>query len=353
MKTSGAGTAEHYEGERQESEDDNTCIERVLAGTEPNKDDIFVIKTKIASDKFSYKAFVYNGSAWAAMDGNYNAGNVYFDKDLMTTSAIGNITLDNGQATVSAAGKNLNEVWNAIFVKEQNPTATQPAVTLNTPQNKAYEVGTTVTPTYTATLSAGSYTYGPATGITASTWEVTDTNKGSKSTASGSFDEFTVQDDTNYTITAKATYPDGATPVTNLGNEYEAAKIKAGSATKTSGKITGFRNSFYGTTDDKEPITSDTIRGLTASGKALANGGTFNVTIPVGAMRVIIAYPATLREINSVLDVNGLNAEIKSGFTQQSVDVEGANKAAAKPYRVYVMEYAKANDTPNTYKVTI
>ena len=35
LKTSGAGTAEHYEGERQESEDDNTCIERVLAGTEP------------------------------------------------------------------------------------------------------------------------------------------------------------------------------------------------------------------------------------------------------------------------------------------------------------------------------
>jgi hypothetical protein len=41
------------------------------------------------------------------MDGNYNAENVYFDEDLITTSAVGNITLTNGSATIAAAGKNL------------------------------------------------------------------------------------------------------------------------------------------------------------------------------------------------------------------------------------------------------
>nr|DAP41131.1 MAG TPA: hypothetical protein [Caudoviricetes sp.] len=58
------------------------------------------------------------------MDGNYNAENVYFDEDLMTTSAIGNITLSNGQATIPAVGKNLKEVFQTIFVKESNPTIT-------------------------------------------------------------------------------------------------------------------------------------------------------------------------------------------------------------------------------------
>lgn len=40
-----------------------------------------------------------------------------------------------------------------------------------------YEVGTDVTPQYSAVLNAGSYTYGPATGITASSLEVTNTVK--------------------------------------------------------------------------------------------------------------------------------------------------------------------------------
>jgi len=43
---------------------------------------------------------------------------VIFSEDLTTTSAIGNIKLTNGQATIPAAGKNLVEVWNTIFVKE-------------------------------------------------------------------------------------------------------------------------------------------------------------------------------------------------------------------------------------------
>ena len=49
------------------------------------------------------------------MDGNYNAENVYFDEDLMTTTAVGVIKLTNGQATIPAAGKNLKEVFNTIF----------------------------------------------------------------------------------------------------------------------------------------------------------------------------------------------------------------------------------------------
>ena len=347
-------TATHYEGTRVGDETDNEVIVRVLAGATPKKDDIFIVKTLISGDKYSFTAYVYNGTAWVAMDGNYNAESVYFDEDLVTTSAIGNITLTNGQATIPSTGKNLKEVFNAIFVQEKNPTITQPSVNLTFAQAGAYEVGTSVTPSYSASLNPGSYQYGPATGVTATAWAISDTASHSASTASGEFDPVVVADGTNYTITAQATHGAGATPKTNVGNDYASGAIQAGTKSKTSSAITGYRNSFYGTVTNKDSVTSAVVRALAGkSGKALTNGATFNVSIPVGALRVIIAYPATLRDVSSIQDVNGMSAEIKSGFTKTTVQVEGANGATAIDYKVYTMDFANANDTANTYKVTI
>ena len=176
-----------------------------------------------------------------------------------------------------------------------------------------------------------------------------------KDTASGSFDELTVGDATSYAITATATHGEGAVPVTNLGNEYAAGKIAAGNKSKATGKITGYRNSFYGTLEAKDgEVNSALVRGLSGkSGKALAAGNSFNLAIPVGAIRVVFAYPATLRDVSSVQDVNGMNAEVKTAFTKTVVSVEGANGYQAIDYKVYVMDMANANDTANTYKVTI
>lgn len=294
------------------------------------------------------------GGGGSAEVESLDAEKVYFSKDLITTCAIGNIKLTNGQATIEATGKNLKQVWDSIFVKEANPSTTQPSVSLTFSQAKAYEVGTSVTPSYSATLNAGSYTYGPATGVTASAWEVTDTDDHSATTASGSFPAFTVADGESYKITAKATYGDGAIPLTNVGNEYADGQIKAGSKSTISGAVTGYRNTFYGTLETKSDITSAIVRGLTGkSGKALAAGNSFTVTIPVGALRVVIAYPATLRDVNSIKDVNGMNAEISSGFTKQTVAVEGANSYTAIDYKVYTMDFAAANDTANKFTVTI
>lgn len=76
--------AAHYEGVKGDGESDTAVIERVLtaAGAEAKVDDIFVVKTLISDGKYSYTAYVYNGTAWGAMDGNYNAENVYFADDL-------------------------------------------------------------------------------------------------------------------------------------------------------------------------------------------------------------------------------------------------------------------------------
>ena len=257
--------------------------------------DIAIVKDVISGDKYQYTAYVYNGSAWVAMDGNYNAENVYFDKDLVTTSAVGNITLTNGQATIAATGKNLKQVFDTIFVKEKNPSVTQPSVSVSLAGAGAKEVGTKVTPSYTATFNAGKYEFGPATGCSITSWSVTDSNNAEPlSTAAGSFAEITVADDTNYKVTATGNFSEGVIPVTNVGNEYAAGKIAAGSKSATSSAITGYRNSFYGTLTEKGELTSDIIRSLGKSNKALTNGSTFNINVPIGAMRVVIAYPATL-----------------------------------------------------------
>ena len=361
---SGALTA-HYEGVRGDGETDAEVITRVLAAAnaEAVQGDVFVVKALIATGKYSYTAYVFDGANWAAMDVNYSAENVYFANDLTYTANIGVLSVpSSGSGTLAAAGKNVKDVFASILAKEKNPSATQPAVTATCEQLGAYEVGTSVTPSYSASLSAGSYTYGPATGVVATAWSVTN-GTATKSEATGSFDALTVADNTSYSITATATHGEGASPVTNLGNEYAAGKIAAGNKSGTAyknasnrnvTKITGYRNSFYGTLTAKDgELNSALVRGLGKSNKALAAGNSFSVSIPVGAIRVVFAYPATLRDVNSVQDVNGMNAEIKSAFTKSVVSVEGANGYDAIDYKVYVMDMAKANDAANTYKVTI
>ena len=58
---------------------------------------------------------------WAAMDGNYNAENVYFDENILITTAVGNIGLTNGQGTIPAAGKNIKQVFEALWANNCTP----------------------------------------------------------------------------------------------------------------------------------------------------------------------------------------------------------------------------------------
>ena len=321
----------------------------------PKKGDIGVVKRQIAEGKFSYTAYVYGGEAWEAADGNYSVDNVYFGNDLTITAPIGVQTIDaSGSKTLATTGKNVKQVFDMLVAEEKNPTTTQPSVAVTLTGAGAKEAGSKFTPSYTASLNPGKYQFGPATGVVATSWSVTDTAGGSADTATGKFAEFTVEDGTNYTITATANYNEGAVPVTNLGNEYPAGKIVAGSKNKVSASVTAYRNSFYGTTANKDALDDAAIRSLAGkSNKTLANGAKFDVSVPVGAMRVVIAYPASLRDMSSALDVNGLNAESVSSFKKQEINVSGANAYSPIAYKVFTLEFANANDKANTFKVTI
>lgn len=348
--------AQVYQADLGEGEDDIAAITRVVGENALFEGDMAIVKSTIG-EAVTYTAYVYNDSKWQAMNGNYNANNVYFDKDLFTTKEIGYITLENGSAHIPSTGKNLTDTWEQIFVKEQNPTVTPPAVSFTQVTTGSFEVGISVTPSYDAKMSAGSYSYGPATGLTAKSWNVNlrkgNTSVQNKITAKDTFTAIILADGDSYTINAEASYDDAAVPVTNKGKAYAAGQIKAGKVSKTSGTISCYRNTFYGTTANKDSLDSPTIRALNKTGKALKAGDSVTIALPVGAVRVVFAYPATLRDITSVKDINGLNAEIVSAFKKETITVAGAGNDAGISYKVFTTEFAAPLESANSYKVTI
>lgn len=356
----GASAAQVFQAESANAAGDIAAITVAVGDAKLQSGDFAIVSHDIDGTHKSYTAYVYDGESWKAMDGNYDASNVYFGDNITMAgsySQIGNLTkTQNGTATFNVKGKSVAEAFTQIFSKRLQPgTPTQPAVTLTFSQAGSYEVGTTVNPTYSATLSAGSYQYGPETGITAKSWAISDTASHTATTASGSFDPIVVADGTNYRITATATYDAGAVAKDNLGSPSSPeVKIAAGSKSATSSAITGYRNTFYGTKTTKDALDSAAIRSLSnKSNAAWANGKSFTVQIPVGAVRVVFAYPATLRDVNSVKDVNGLSAEIKSAFAKSTIAVEGANGATAIDYKVYTIDFADPIAKANSYTITI
>lgn len=339
---------------------DGTIDEALATITSPSQGDMAIIEQKFgdvakaAGTRISRTAYSYDGGKWCAMDGNYNAENVYFDSDLTYTAPIGVKTVPaSGSGTISAAGKNIKEVLASILSEKKYPGKTNPAVSFNSLGGLGtYEIGTKKNLSYTASLSAGSYTYGPATGITAQSWSVNCTGiADAKTSATGTF-ENVVAEETPKTITATATYNEGAVPKTNLGDNYPDGKIAAGSASKTSDKFVGVRYMFWGPVTTDIELNSANIRALghkeASASKTL---GTFGAG--AGAKKVIVAVPAG-KKITKVIMPSALNADVTALFVKQGtqVDVEGAESYAAAKYNVYVYQPASI-DAGETYTVTI
>lgn len=340
-----------YEVTRNDSEDDNAAIARALGENAAVLGDICVIKTAIAGDasKLSYMGYVYNGEQWAAMDGNVNSANVIMGKDIVLAgsyASIGNVA----KGTTIAKGKNLDELFAAFCTQELFPSKPTPTCSVTLTGAGAKEVGSTFTPSYTTSFDKKSYAYADATngtntGVTATAWSVTDTDGVVKTTATGSFDAFTVGDDTNYKLTATASYSEGYVPVSNLGNPYPSAQITAGTtAAANSGSVTGFRNWYmYVGEDNTSAVNSAWIRSTPAKGNGKNAGTQSNVTIPAGTKRIMIAIPAGTgytKQLKDVTDLDGMNLSMFGNFAESSVAVEGANGYATMNYRVYVAENA-------------
>ena len=352
LKYFGGDSAKNFEVIPTDGEEDVAAITRVVAGAELHTGDTAIVKRVITGDKTSYTAYVYDGG-WKAMDGNYRADNVYFDDDITYTVAIGTLAQPSGSAKFNAKGKNVKQVFSSLMAQEANPGKTNPAVSFSVEGGfGTFEIGTKKNLTYTAALSAGSYTYGPATGITAQSWSVSCTGVAdTKTTATGTF-ENVVAESNGKRIVATAQYGDGAIPVTNLGNPYEAGQIKAGSATANSKEFKGVRYMFWGPMTEDTTLNSASIRAL--SHKEAAAKKTLD-TFGAGAdaKKVVIACPAGYN-VTKVLMPSAMNADATASFIKQAgtVMVEGAEGYTAVAYNVWVYQPA-AIDSTETYAVTI
>ena len=350
---------------------ENKTDAEMLAGvTNMKQGDTVVIKTFITSavdgDKYSYTGYVYDGSNWGAMDGNYNAENVYFDENIAITTAVGNISLSNGQGTIPAAGKNIKQVFESIWTKENtDPTVTAPSatVTLNSlTADKSYEVGEEVAISYTTSFSAGSYQFGPSTGVTAKTYTVSNgTAADNKSTSTGSFDTITMADSNDATKDQYSSYrlsvvvahsASTENAKTNLGNNTNKSISEGNTTISYSKYIKSYRKPFWGyklTADALADPTKVDVRGLQESGTSTAGLPT-SYTVPADTKQVFFAAKKGTKASISVKNASSLNAPV--AFTKVTdIKVAGANSFAETDYDLWYANFDNA--TTGSAELTI
>ena len=344
----------------------------------PAPGDVFVVETEVAGKKYERAGYVRTKSDWEAMTGHVDADKVILRHNIKLAGGytqVGNITKGQNEAKdLNVIGKSVKGVLDEIFTKTLQPTAnTQPSVSGFSLKNaRAVEAGTKVATAEfgTAVLNAGSYQYGPATGITAKAWSVdrvalpatfnasgiatapngTDDN-GTKGFIIGDGAEENVVTSLAYKVTA--TYDAGAVANNNVGGTSEPPfKFEAGSKSQQTSAYTAYRNYFYGATSTKPALDSAYVRGLTKSNKAYA-AGNITIQVPAGSTRVCIACIDGKVGVKKVINQSAMNADVTTTFVKSQVQVEGAERYTAKTYNAWVFEPAKPYEQTATLLVTL
>ena len=387
----GGAEANVFQVELEANETDiDAAIAEEVGDVELAVGDIAIVKAPIAGGKWSYTSYVYEkfvsetGTetfAWTAMDGNYSAANVYTSskitlagdygqdsrKDKITS--IGNKRIGD----VIEAGTSLQALLMDILSQRLQPSATptQPVATIklyngsSTSEAGAVEVGTVFTPRYSASLSAGSYTYGPATGITASSYTVTSTGRktvdgatsetaeDSATTASGTFNSFTVDDNTNYKLSVSIPHNAGVAATDNLGDPANPeVKIAAGTKTDDSTAVTGYRAWFCGYKNGDNALTDATaITGAQVRALGNAANGSWLSSMSVTKMKqMYFAAPAGKGYKPVIKDASTTAPQTVLGPI--TVSVEGANSFDAIDYDVWYVANADAASGSATLNIT-
>lgn len=239
------------------------------------------------------------------------------------------------------AGTTLDELITMLTQKSVPATYTQPGVTCRVSSGTAagsYEVGTEINTTLQAT-----FTQNDAGALT--TLAINKSGGGEPIISGGTSPQttdpqtFTLGEET-VSFTATASYAAGAIKNDNLGNPSPEGQIQAGSKTSAAVSFVGKRNLFYGTGTGATPeMTSEIVRGLANKKLGPANGTTFDINVAAGQQYVVIAYPATLRNLTKCFYVEQ-NTDLVENFALQTKSVQGANGAAGADYKVYVYSMA-------------
>ena len=262
---------------------------------------------------------------------------------------------------VISPGTTIQDLTERLLLRTYYPTFVLPSVSLTDDISTNVEVGT-LGFTLIANFNAGAINgkidnfiwdpnlkqddrAGAATQYTFTGATIPTTSQAGNTLA---FPSVTIIENAN-TFNVVTNYAIGPQPKDSRGNNYDSP-LPAGSVTSNL-TFYGRRNAFYGV--DLTSNNSAGVRALTNTKLNPVNGTTFTINIPAGATDVAFAYPDGLRNVNSVIYVEGLNAEVKGAFSQQIVNVDGANGYTGIDYKLYTFTPANPFAETATYIVTI
>lgn len=275
-------------------------------------------------------------------------GDLTLSEDFKVTGVnVGNLT----DGKTFDRGTSVLDILKEMLRKRIPPTYTKPTAVLTCTGSGDVEVGTKVRPTVTTTFNqqdAGAITKYVLKKNGAQVLDVDSLQEYIEEA------DIIINEGVSLYYDATVSYDNGKIKDDNFGQQYPSTSIKAGSVDANRVSYVGRRKLFWGTDASEEVnFDSEKVRALTGSRMNPAASTAFTINIKPGDRRIVFAYPATLRDVNTVKYVELGNSEVKDTFTQYRVQVTGANGHAPTEYKVYVYVAAAPIGAAMTYKVTI
>ena len=295
---------------------DSEALESFFTGDlVPARGDVAIIITAVDGVTYSQAPYMYQvtganeeDAVWNALIGEFDASKVILQDNITLAgnwTSVGNINKSTG--TWNVKGKSIYQALADLLDQTVQPTiSSEPRITFGSATTGSREIGTTITPSFSLTITTGQYS---CAGVSESmnlerVGNPTVTFDGKTvNSMSGSFDTFVIPEGYSKTYAASASVRVTNIAKDNKGNEsVPPVQWKSGNPSTisvTSGALSSYRNGIFlghlgsGSTilDWTSSTTlSNKIRGLaTKSGKGYASG-TYSYTIPAGARQFVIAW---------------------------------------------------------------
>lgn len=317
-----------------------------------SKANIETAKTEGTIDAYDVLFLDTKEIGWIAKDGSTVMATPRTQESIVVNGVTG-LGISNG-ATI-AAGTSLDEFVKMVVQKAIPATYNKPSVSIANNGGQAsgnVEAGTAISPKLKATFTKNDA--GDLTSIVIKK-DGTEVANGTGSPITYTGEDIVIGDET-ITFSASATYGDAPVKNNNLGQESTENWFAGGTVNSSNYAITGKRKLFYGTGVGSAPeVTSDMVRGLANSKLAPSTGTSFTINVSVGQQYIVIAYPASLRDINNVTYVEANDSGMASSFTKTTIDVADARGGdnGTMSYKVYTYAMAVPAAASMTFKVTI
>lgn len=241
-------------------------------------------------------------------------------------------------------GTSISEVIRKMLQKELPVTYSTPTLSIAADGKSGtipLEIGTMLTPVIAATFrqnDAGEVTR----------YSVKRNGQELYNVASVSnFQESGIQLTQDITYQSTVGYSEGAIKNNNFGQPVPDGHILAGEV-NASVTFKPTRMFFYQVDTTATQPTAEEIRAFSSD----LPKASLTINVPAGAKRIVIAIPNT-KQIQTIKYEELGNAEVLDTFTQQELEVTGANGYEAIPYRVYTYIPAIPFPSSATYKISI